>query len=166
MSAAITEMMFAFSALVKFNNTDLGALAKDIKVRLKFKETKFGNTQSDFGISKIIKFATDVEVEFDSDNATIANLQKALGGIGTLAAPTLTIAANTKFKPVPYTLYVEVHNKNAGIGYDLLKITITNMVATSEALELLFQRDKNLKVPMKFVSTSGWSATITEYTPA
>jgi hypothetical protein len=165
MSASINDLVIPFSATVKFNNVDLGALAKDIKLRLKFKETKFGYNNSDYGLAKLIKHATDVEVEFESDNATIANLQKALGGIGTLGS-SLVINANTRYKPTPYTLLITMQTKLAGYGYDQLIITITNMVATVENFETTFERAKNIKVPMKFITTSGWSFTALPYTPA
>lgn len=165
MSASKNDLVIPFSAVVTYNSVDLGALGKDIKLRLKFGETKFGYGQSDFGLSKLVKHAKDVEVEVDSENATIANLQKALGGLGTLGS-SLVINANTRYKPTPYTLVLTMQTKTVGYGYEQLIITITNMVPTTESFETAFERAKVVKVPMKFVTTSGWSVTILPYTPA
>jgi hypothetical protein len=165
MSASIADLVIPFSAVITFNSVDLGALSKEIKLRLKFKEVKFGYNNSDYGLAKIMKHATDAEVEFDSDNATMANLQKAIGGLGTLNT-SLVIAANTRYKPTPYTLVITMTTKLAGFGYEQLIITITNMIATTENLELVFNHNKNVVVPMKFITTSGWSYTALPYTPA
>lgn len=158
---AYTNYLLPSAVAASFNSTSLGDISdKGAKIRTKEKHLDFGPTQECAGLTKRIPILSGIEAEFEIDDCDVDTIGKTFGYNTGVSGDTMVITIGQQLKAAPYSLVINTQDPDGSAR----RITITNMIPSSETVEMIYNRKVQSRVPFKFVSC-GVSVLTIDMTP-